>query len=102
MTGRTALEVLQDFEGEWLPLEWRLQAMPRLKPRYFSIASSPRAPPGAAHITAAVVDYKTPHRRRKRGVCTSWLATLQPGSPDAQVRTASAQLCTLPLGIAVV
>ncbi|EIE26765.1 riboflavin synthase domain-like protein [Coccomyxa subellipsoidea C-169] len=83
--GRTALEVLQDFEDATPPLEWLLQAMPRLKPRYFSIASSPRAHPGQAHITAAVVEYATPHRRRKLGVATSWLAGLQPGSPEARV-----------------
>jgi len=78
--GRTALEVLEDFGDARPPLEWLLQTAPRLKPRLFSIASSPRLHPGAAHITAAVVEYSTPHRRRKRGVCTSWLAQLQPGS----------------------
>jgi sulfite reductase alpha subunit-like flavoprotein len=83
--GRTALEVLEDFEDAAPPLEWLLQTMPRLKPRYFSIASSPLTHPGQAHITAAVVEYATPHRRRKRGVCTSWLASLQPGK--ATVRT---------------
>lgn len=29
-----------------------------------------------AHMTVAIVDYKTPHRRRKAGVCTAWLAQL--------------------------
>lgn len=85
VAGRTALEVLQDFGDAAPPLEWLLQAMPHLKPRYFSIASSPRAHPGQAHITAAVVEYATPHRRRKVGVATSWLAGLQPGSPEARV-----------------
>ena len=77
--GRTVLEVLQDFPSALLPLSWLLQAGPRLKARQFSIASSPRMHPGEAHLTAAVVNYLTPYRRRKQGVCTTWLAGLQPG-----------------------
>lgn len=50
--------------------------------------------PKQAHITAAIVDYQTPHKRRKRGVCTAWLARLtgtqscaQPSSPVPRVST---------------
>lgn len=52
--------------------------VPALNPRYFSISSSLRAHPGRAHVLAAVVDYRTPLRRRRRGVCTTWLAGLVP------------------------
>ena len=80
-TGRTVLEVLQDFSSARLPLEWLVQACPRLQPRQFSIACSQAAHPHEAHITLAVVDYRTPFRRRKRGLCSTWLAGLQPGEP---------------------
>ena len=83
--GRTVLEVLEDFPSARVPLQWLLQIVPRLQPRYFSIASSLAAHPGQVHILAALVDYQTPHRRRKRGVCSAWLAGLQPGAPDARV-----------------
>ena len=78
-------EALEDFPSARVPLQWLLQIVPRLQPRYFSIASSQAAHPGQVHILAALVDYQTPHRRRKRGVCSAWLAGLQAGALDARV-----------------
>ena len=68
--GRTVLEVLQDFKSAQPPLEWLLQTVPHLKPRQFSIASSQRKHPTSAHVLLAVVDYKTPFKRRYGHVCT--------------------------------
>lgn len=76
--GRTVLEVLQDFKSAQPPLEWLLQTAPHLKPRQFSIASSLAKHPNSAHVLMAVVDYKTPFKRRKLGLCSSWLASLAP------------------------
>ena len=90
--GRTVLQVLEDFPSAQVPLHWLLQAVPRLQPRYFSIASSLRAHPGQVHILAALVDYHTPHRQHKRGVCSAWLADLQAGSLEAKVRTSAGLL----------
>ena len=75
--GRTVQEVLQDFKSAQLPLEWLLQTAPHLKPRQFSLASSLAKHPNSAHILVAVVDYKTPFKRKKLGLCSSWLASLQ-------------------------
>ncbi len=74
--GRTVLEVLQDFKSAQPPLEWLLQTVPHLKPRQFSIASSLAKHPNSAHVLMAVVDYKTPFKRRKQGLCSAWLASL--------------------------
>lgn len=76
--GRTVLEVLQDFKSAQPPLEWLLQTVPHLKPRQFSIASSLAKHPNTAHVLMAVVDYKTPFKRRKQGLCSAWLASLTP------------------------
>ena len=92
--GRTVLEALQDFPSAAVPLQWLLQIVPCLQPRYFSIASSLAAHPGQVHILAALVDYQTPHRRRKRGVCSAWLAGLQPGMPDAVVSGSRSAKCS--------
>ena len=69
---------MQDFKSAHPPLDWLLQTAPHLKPRQFSIASSQRMHPGQAHIAVAVVDYKTPFKRRKMGLCSSWLASIRP------------------------
>ncbi len=61
-----------------LPLEWLLQTVPRLQPRSFSIASSQKAHPNEAHITVAVVKWATPFKRERHGLCSSWLASLNP------------------------
>ncbi|KAJ7555508.1 hypothetical protein O6H91_05G042300 [Diphasiastrum complanatum] len=75
---RTLLEILQDFPSVQLPLEWLLQLAPRLQPRYFSISSSLKLHPNEAHITVAVVSWITPYKRKKTGLCSSWLSRLQP------------------------
>lgn len=58
------------------PVAWEAQrfvdALRRLTPRLYSIASSPDANPDEAHLTVAVVDYE--HRgRRHRGAASSFL-----------------------------
>lgn len=78
--GRTALEVLQDFKSATPSLEWLLGCVPRLQPRRFSAASSQRQLPGRAQLLVAVVEWSTPSRRRRKGLCSNWLAGLQPGA----------------------
>ncbi|GMH41133.1 hypothetical protein BSKO_09043 [Bryopsis sp. KO-2023] len=80
--GRTVLEVLQDFPSATPPLEWLLQACPIKQPRQFSISSSPAAHIGEAHVTVAIVKWRTPFKRQRFGLCTSWLANISPGGAD--------------------
>ena len=53
---------------------------PRMRPRYYSISSSPAATPHSLSITAAVVDAVAPCGRRHRGVATTHLAAMDPDS----------------------
>ncbi|GAX74179.1 hypothetical protein CEUSTIGMA_g1628.t1 [Chlamydomonas eustigma] len=76
--GRSVLEVLQDFKSANPPLEWLLETCPLMKARQFSISSSSRMHPGEAHLTVAVVDWNTPYKRRRRGLCSSYLANAAP------------------------
>jgi FAD binding domain len=71
--GRTVLEVLQDFPSARPPLEWLLQTVPRLRPRLFSISSALAAAPTQAHITAAIVDWVTPFKRRRQVRPSCWI-----------------------------
>jgi len=82
---RTYIEVLADFRSAQLPLSHFISHVPRMQPRQFSIASSCLKYPNQAHICMAVVEYKTPFRREKRGICSSWLASLLADSGGHQV-----------------
>lgn len=79
--GRTVLEVLTDFSSVKLSLEWLLSYCPRLRPRRFSVASDLGVLPNTAQLLVAVAEWTTPiARRRRKGLCSSWLAGLDPGS----------------------
>ncbi|SPQ94133.1 unnamed protein product (mitochondrion) [Plasmodiophora brassicae] len=76
---RTYAEVLNDFPSAQVPLARLLEEVPRLAPRQFSIASSPRAHPDRIQILAAIVEFQTPYKRRRVGLCSHFLRTLKVG-----------------------
>ncbi|KAL2551812.1 NADPH-dependent diflavin oxidoreductase 1 [Forsythia ovata] len=75
---RTVLEVLEDFPSVQMPFEWLVQLVPPLKTRAFSISSSPSVHPNQVHLTVSVVSWTTPYKRKRTGLCSSWLASLDP------------------------
>ncbi|KAM5580970.1 NADPH-dependent diflavin oxidoreductase 1 [Rosa sericea] len=75
---RTVLEVLEDFPSVQMPFEWLVQLVPPLKMRAFSISSSPSVHPNQVHLTVSVVLWTTPFKRNRAGLCSSWLAKLDP------------------------
>ncbi|KAJ4894294.1 NADPH-dependent diflavin oxidoreductase 1 [Raphanus sativus] len=75
---RSVLEVLEDFPSVQMPFEWLVQLVPSLKPRAFSISSSPLAHPAQVHLTVSVVSWITPYKRPRKGLCSTWLASLTP------------------------
>ncbi|WCJ25387.1 NADPH-dependent diflavin oxidoreductase 1 [Euphorbia peplus] len=75
---RTVLEVLDDFPSVQMPFEWLVQLVPPLKKRGFSISSSSAAHPNQVHLTVNVVSWTTPFKRKRTGLCSMWLAKLDP------------------------
>ncbi|KAL0899605.1 hypothetical protein Bca101_083566 [Brassica carinata] len=75
---RSVLEVLEDFPSVQMPFEWLVQLVPLLKPRAFSISSSPLAHPAQVHLTVSIVSWDTPYKRPRKGLCSTWLASLTP------------------------
>ncbi|KAG7221222.1 hypothetical protein INR49_017439 [Caranx melampygus] len=77
---RTALEVLADFPHTTaqLRVDYLLDLFPEIQPRSFSIASSLQAHPHRLQILVAVVRYKTKMFKPRRGLCSTWLASLDP------------------------
>ena len=63
-----------------LGLDRLCELVPRLHPRAFSIASSSLAHPGQVQLCVAIVQFKTPYKREKMGVCSAYLAGLKPGA----------------------
>ncbi|XP_038623923.1 NADPH-dependent diflavin oxidoreductase 1 isoform X2 [Tachyglossus aculeatus] len=77
---RTTLEVLHDFphSAASIPPEYLLDLIPRIRPRAFSIASSLAVHPSRLQVLVGVVQYRTRLRQPRRGLCSSWLASLDP------------------------
>ncbi|XP_014637842.1 PREDICTED: NADPH-dependent diflavin oxidoreductase 1 isoform X2 [Ceratotherium simum simum] len=84
---RTILEVLGDFPhtAGAIPPDYLLDLIPPMRPRAFSIASSLLAHPSRLQILVAVVQYQTRLKEPRRGLCSSWLASLDPRQGPVQV-----------------
>uniref|UniRef100_A0ACD5TBF1 Uncharacterized protein n=1 Tax=Avena sativa TaxID=4498 RepID=A0ACD5TBF1_AVESA len=79
---RTVLEVLEEFPSVHMPFEWLVQLTPPLKKRAFSISSSPLVHPNQIHLTVSVVSWRTPLKRTRHGLCSTWLAGLCPSEEN--------------------
>ncbi|KAL0132349.1 hypothetical protein PUN28_000258 [Cardiocondyla obscurior] len=82
---RNIVHILEDIPSLKPPLDHLCEILPRLQCRYYSISSSPKLYPTSVHITAVVVEYKTPTGRINKGVTTSWLKQKHPSSPPCVV-----------------
>lgn len=84
---RNIVHILEDLPSCKPPMDHICELLPRLQPRYYSISSSPKLHPETVHITAVVVQYKTPTGRVNKGVATTWLAQHKPeeGKPLPRV-----------------
>ncbi|XP_070706210.1 NADPH-dependent diflavin oxidoreductase 1 isoform X2 [Pempheris klunzingeri] len=84
---RTTLEVLADFPHTTAELkaDYLLDLFPEIQPRSFSIASSLQAHPQRLQVLVAVVRYKTKLYKPRRGLCSTWLASLDPAQGDVYV-----------------
>ena len=72
LSGRDILDLVSDFALKLSPTEFTA-ALRKMAPRLYSIASSPKAHPGAIHLTVAIVRREFGSRQRK-GVCSTFLA----------------------------
>jgi cytochrome P450/NADPH-cytochrome P450 reductase len=78
---KSVLDLLEEFRACELPFPVYLEMLPALRPRYYSISSSPLQHSDAASITVAVVD--APARSGKgqyKGVCSNYLLEQAVGS----------------------
>lgn len=74
LEGRDIVDLLQDFPASVTATQL-IKLLRALQPRYYSIASSPKAYPGELHLTVAVVNYKNAGRD-KQGTCSTFLSEI--------------------------
>ena len=72
---RDYIDALSDFSNINFSAQQLLEGMDRLKPRLYSIASSPEFEPGTVHLTVGIVRYSH-HGRDKAGLCTGFLSDM--------------------------
>ncbi|GAA5862718.1 hypothetical protein JCM3774_001895 [Rhodotorula dairenensis] len=77
---RTINEVLYEFRSAQIPPEYIFDLLPLIRPRGFSISSSPSSHDGKVDLLVAIVTYKTILSVPRKGLTTSWLASLEPGA----------------------
>ena len=72
LEGRDIVDLFQDYPTK-ITAEDLIKLLRPLQPRYYSIASSPKAFPGELHLTVGVVNYENAGRE-KHGTCSTYLS----------------------------
>ncbi|GAA2620627.1 bifunctional nitrate reductase/sulfite reductase flavoprotein subunit alpha [Streptomyces spororaveus] len=78
--GRQPVDVLSEFPVRLSAQEWT-ERLGRLKPRLYSISSSPLTDPRAVSLTVSVLRYEGPAGGQRKGVASAFLADAEPGTP---------------------
>lgn len=78
--GRQAVDVLAEYPVRATAQEWA-GILTRLRPRLYSISSSPLTDPHQVSLTVSVVRYENLHGRPRTGVCSPFLAEAALGDP---------------------
>jgi len=77
---RTSVEVLEDFPHTTsrIPFDYVFDLFQPIRPRSFSIASSPKIHQNRIQLLVAVVRFKTIIALQREGLCSNYLCRLQP------------------------
>jgi sulfite reductase alpha subunit-like flavoprotein len=78
--GRQAIDVIAEHSARATATEWT-EALRRLRPRLYSISSSPLTDPRLVSLTVSVVRYENRHGHSRKGVASTFLADAESGSP---------------------
>ena len=93
---RDYIDVMKDFNVHYDPEEF-IGLVDKLKPRLYSIASSPDAHPGLVELTVGIVRYNH-HNRDRGGLCTVFLADeVEVDKTDVKVFMSPTKSFVLPL-----
>ena len=79
-TCMSVADLFDQFPSAPITLEALLELLPKQKPRLYSISSCPLLHPQHIQITVGVLQIKTDAGKVRQGLCSNYLAGLQPGS----------------------
>ncbi|MFE7583409.1 molybdopterin-dependent oxidoreductase [Streptomyces gardneri] len=78
--GRQAVDVIAEHPVRASAQEWA-DVLGSLRPRLYSISSSPLTDPHQVSLTVSVVRYENLRGHPRKGVCSPFLADAEPGAP---------------------
>ncbi len=99
LDGRDIVDLLQDFPASVTATQL-IKLLRALQPRYYSIASSPKAYPGELHLTVALVNYKNAGRD-KQGTCSTFLSEIAEDNEQVPIFIESNPAFRLPANDAI-
>ena len=73
-------DLFDEFPSAPITLEALLEILPKQKPRLYSISSCPLLHPSKIQVTIGVLQIRTDADKVRQGLCSNYLAGLQPGS----------------------
>ncbi|MCC5664889.1 nitric oxide synthase oxygenase [Nostoc sp. CHAB 5784] len=73
-------DLFDEFPSAPITIEALLELLPKQKPRLYSISSCPLLHPKQIQITVGVLQIKTDAGKVRQGLCSNYLAGLDPGS----------------------
>ena len=76
----SVVDLFDDFPSAEITLAALLELLPKQKPRLYSISSSPLLHPQHLQITVGVLQIKTDAGKVRQGLCSNYLAGLEPGA----------------------
>lgn len=82
----THFDLLKMFTSAKPTIENLIDYVPRIKPRLYSIASSPNMTPDDIHLCVIVDDWTTPGGRYKKGLCSDYLTRHEQGKAQLATR----------------
>lgn len=82
----TVFDIIKMFPSCRPTIENLIDYVPRIKPRLYSIASSPAMTPDEIHLCVIVDDWTTPGGRYKKGLCSDYLTGHKEGTAQLATR----------------
>jgi nitric oxide synthase oxygenase domain/subunit/sulfite reductase alpha subunit-like flavoprotein/hemoglobin-like flavoprotein len=79
-TYHSLLDLFEAFPQSVPPIDVLIEILPRLKPRLYSIGSSPRVHPRQVRIMAGILTLPSRDGRPRRGLCSHYLRDLAKGA----------------------